>query len=152
MARKSKYNERIIMSSIAIPDSIYTWLEETSKKKGISKNSIVIASIMKSMDAEDIDKLIDNMETTIKSKQTNLQDVQKQQEVIYINYINKLIPTYHDRIIVSIRHNSRNIAIETFTNIMLNKLMDVLLEDNIEFDKKTLSNVIEKQLRIVYKE
>jgi hypothetical protein len=151
MARRSKYNERMIMSSIAIPDSIYSWLEETSRKKGISKNSIVIASIMKSMDAEDIDKLIDNMETTIKSKQTNLQDVQKQQEAIYVDYFNKLISTYHERIISSIRNNSRNIAIETFTNIILNKLMDVLLEDSIEFDKKDLSNLIEKQLRIVYK-
>lgn len=141
----------MIMSSIAIPDSIYNWLDDTSKKKSISKNALVIASIMNSMDAEDIDKLLKNMEETLKHKQTNLSPHKKEQELKFITYISKLILFYDEKIKNSILPNSKNQTIDIYTRIITNKLTDIFLENNIEFEKKDLSQLVEKQLRLTYK-
>lgn len=147
MARKSKYKEKTIMSSVSIPDSVWEWLEETSKKKGISKNSIVVASLMRTMTDEDIEKVMINMQNEIKKKQELNNKFKAEQEAKYIQIINKLIEYYTDRIKLSITNNSRTQAIETYIPLLTNKAMDYLIDKNIEYDKNTLIHLIERQLR-----
>jgi len=47
MARPKKYNDNLIISSVALPDELHNWLNEESRRQNISRNSLIVSYFYK---------------------------------------------------------------------------------------------------------
>jgi fumarylacetoacetate (FAA) hydrolase family protein len=152
MGRPQKYKERLIMSSVGIPDSLYDKLEEISKKKGISKNALIITGLLKVLDAEDVEKLVMEMDDAMRKKDVQVKEEQSKQEIILDPIIINQTKKFNERIQASLKSRSRKEVIETFTDLITEPVIDDLISKDLDFSKKDVVKKIEVVLRKLYKE
>jgi metal-responsive CopG/Arc/MetJ family transcriptional regulator len=142
MARKYKYMERMIVSSVNIPDSIFQKLEKMSAEKNISRSNLIIAYIIKGMDEYDVADILAELDSKINKEK---EEQEKELNVIK-NIIYKVISENITDIKTSIE---KNVEIKTviiaFQNRLTPAIRKELLEQNIDADihTKNIKQIIE---------
>jgi hypothetical protein len=153
VGRPKKYNEDVRMQSILLPDSIDLKLKEKATKKGISKNAYIIATLLKGLDAEDlesfIDEFIDNLDK--KEKPIDPETEQKVKQII-IDETNEYIKT--GQITNKIRSGaSKTEIISVFAiNLILPKVLIEIDTQELDFPKKLVEKKVNSYISNLYDE
>lgn len=141
--RPKKYGEDVRMQSIVLPDSIDEKLREIANKKGMSKNALIIATILKGLDAKDLELFIDEFLDNTKKKEIE-KNPELEKKIIEI--IKEKINVYFEsgQIITKIREGtSKEEIINVFaSNLIEPKVFTELDTQEIEYIKKEVSKKI----------
>ena len=143
IGRPKKYKEDLRMKSILLPDSISEKIKAIAQKKGISQNSLIIATLLKGLDSADLEEFVEEFIENIKKKEIvenpeiaiKLYEIIK--EKINIYFESGQIPTKINQ------GTEKEEIINIFvTNLILPKVLIELDTQEIEYVKKDVDKKI----------